>query len=106
MPRYAAHSHPVIILNSALPLNYTPLRSCLTKVIHHPHFFQISNSVPGLSLIYFGQREEGMAELQDATSQKATEEHAVIDEAIRDGGEGYTVFSIVSFTWCLVSNIR
>jgi len=48
----------------------------------------------GLSLIYLGQTEEGMAELQDATSQKATEEHGVIDEAIRDRGEGYTVFSI------------
>jgi hypothetical protein len=39
--------------------------------------------------------QEGMAELQDATNQKATEEHGVIDEAIRDRGEGYTVFSIV-----------
>jgi neutrophil factor 2 len=38
--------------------------------------------------------QEGMAELQDATNQKATEEHGVIDEAIRDRGEGYTVFSI------------
>lgn len=36
-----------------------------------------------------------MAELQDAATQKATEEHNVIDEAIRDRGEGYTVFSIV-----------
>jgi hypothetical protein len=90
-------SHPVIILNSVLPLNYIPLRSFLTKVIHHPpSFFRISNSFLGLALIYLGQREDGMAELQDATSQKATEEHGVIDEAIRDGGEGYTVFSIVS----------
>lgn len=48
----------------------------------------------GLSLIYLGQMQEGMAELQDATNQKATEEHGVIDEAIRDRGEGYTVFSI------------
>ncbi|KAH9060549.1 hypothetical protein EDB87DRAFT_1674686 [Lactarius vividus] len=48
----------------------------------------------GLALIYLGQMQEGMAELQDATSQKATEEHGVIDEAIRDRGEGYTVFSI------------
>ena len=43
-----------------------------------------------------------MAELQDATNQKATEEHGVIDEAIRDGGEGYTVFSIVSLFVMLV----
>jgi len=48
----------------------------------------------GLSLIYLGQRQKGMEELEDAASQKATEEHSVIDEAIRDGGEGYTVFSI------------
>lgn len=58
--------------------------------------FRISNSLPGLALIYLGQTEEGMAELQDATNQKATEEHGVIDEAISDRGEGYTVFSIVS----------
>lgn len=39
--------------------------------------------------------QEGMAELEDATRQQVTEEHSVIDEAIRDRGEGYTVFSIV-----------
>ena len=91
-------SHPVIIPNWALPLNYIPLRSCLTKVIHHlvHPLFSVSNSVPGLSLIYLGQAQEGMVELQDATNQKATDEHGVIDEAIRDRGEGYTVFSIVS----------
>jgi neutrophil factor 2 len=49
----------------------------------------------GLSLIYMGQIDEGMLELQDAARAKATEEHNVIDEAIRDRGEGYTVFSIV-----------
>jgi len=48
----------------------------------------------GLSLIYLGQMQEGMAELQEAMRQRATEEHGVIDEAIRDQGEGYTVFSI------------
>jgi neutrophil cytosolic factor 2 len=46
-------------------------------------------------LIYLDQPREGMAELEDAARQKATEEHSVIDEAIRDGGNGYTVFSIV-----------
>jgi hypothetical protein len=51
--------------------------------------------VPGLSLIYLGQTQEGMAELADAARQKVTEEHSVIDEAIRDRGDGYTVFSIV-----------
>lgn len=46
-------------------------------------------------MIYLGQVQEGIAELQDASNQKATEEHSVIDEALRDRGEGYTVFSIV-----------
>lgn len=41
--------------------------------------------------------QEGMTELEDASRQQATEEHSVIDEAIRDRGEGYTVFSIVRF---------
>jgi hypothetical protein len=58
-------------------------------------FFSKQESLPGLSLIYLGQMQEGMAVLQDATRQQATEEHSVIDEAIRDRGEGYTVFSIV-----------
>jgi tetratricopeptide (TPR) repeat protein len=48
----------------------------------------------GLSLIYLGQTQEGMTELEDASRQQSTEEHSVIDEAIRDRGEGYTVFSI------------
>jgi hypothetical protein len=58
-------------------------------------FHKKNNFVLGLSLIYLGQVQEGMAELEDATRQQATEEHSVIDEAIRDRGEGYTVFSIV-----------
>lgn len=39
---------------------------------------------------------EGLADLQDAQREKVTEEHNVIDDAIRDRGEEYTVFSIVS----------
>jgi hypothetical protein len=46
--------------------------------------------------------QEGMAELEDATRQQVTEEHSVIDEAIRDRGEGYTVFSIVRVKACLL----
>ena len=42
-----------------------------------------------------------MAELEDATGQQVTEEHSVIDEVIRDRGEGYTVFSIVRVKVCL-----
>ncbi|KAJ8473222.1 hypothetical protein ONZ45_g16375 [Pleurotus djamor] len=48
----------------------------------------------GLSQIYMGRAQEGMAELEAAKKEKATEEHDVIDDAIRDSGEGYTVFSI------------
>ena len=49
----------------------------------------------GLSLIYMGQLPEGMAIMQDARRAKATDEHNVIDDAIADQGQGYTVFSIV-----------
>lgn len=48
----------------------------------------------GLCLIYMGRGEQGMQDMQEARNEKVTEEHNVIDEAIRDGGEGYTVFSI------------
>ncbi|KZT04776.1 uncharacterized protein LAESUDRAFT_727636 [Laetiporus sulphureus 93-53] len=37
---------------------------------------------------------EGMAVLEEARREARTEEHAVIADAIRDGGDGYTVFSI------------
>ncbi|TFY56521.1 hypothetical protein EVJ58_g7591 [Rhodofomes roseus] len=48
----------------------------------------------GLARIYLGQVDEGLRELQDARREKATEEHNVIDDAITDRGDGYTVFSI------------
>jgi hypothetical protein len=38
--------------------------------------------------------EQGMRDLDFAAKEKQTEEHAVIDEAIRDKAEGYTVFSV------------
>jgi len=50
----------------------------------------------GLCLVYLEDREEGMQSMQEAAKHKGTPEHDVIEEAIRDGGEGYTVFSIVS----------
>lgn len=50
----------------------------------------------GLSLIYLGRTQEGLADMQEARKDKATDEHNVIDDAIQDRGEGYTVFSIVS----------
>mgnify|MGYP006955303640 FL=1 len=45
--------------------------------------------------------DEGLAIMQDARREKATEEHNVIDEALADQGQGYTVFSIVraGLTW-------
>lgn len=49
----------------------------------------------GLSQIYLGYLNEGLAEMEEARKLKVTDEHDVIDDAIRDGGEGYTVFSIV-----------
>lgn len=50
----------------------------------------------GLALIYMGRLEEGLIELDEAKREKATDEHNVIDDAIADRGDGYTVFSIVS----------
>ena len=49
----------------------------------------------GLCYINMGQMDDGLAIMGDARRQKATEEHNVIDEAIADMGQGYTVFSIV-----------
>ncbi|KAF9010469.1 NADPH oxidase regulator NoxR [Cyathus striatus] len=48
----------------------------------------------GLSFIYMGRPEDGMNDMEEAKRNKATDEHNVIDDAIRDKGEGYTVFSI------------
>jgi hypothetical protein len=50
----------------------------------------------GLSQVYLGRANEGLEDMDMARQQKATEEHNVIDDAIMDRGEGYTVFSIVS----------
>lgn len=50
----------------------------------------------GLSLIYMGRLEEGLMDLEEAKKEKATDEHNVIDDAIADRGDGYTVFSIVN----------
>ena len=43
-----------------------------------------------------------MGDLAEASADKVTAEHGVINEAIQDRGEGYTVFSIIcSFLWDL-----
>ncbi|KAK7691652.1 hypothetical protein QCA50_005051 [Cerrena zonata] len=48
----------------------------------------------GLSQIYMGRLNEGLMDMEEARKEKATEEHNVIDDAINDRGDGYTVFSI------------
>ncbi|WVQ67470.1 uncharacterized protein L199_005670 [Kwoniella botswanensis] len=48
----------------------------------------------GLSKIYLGQMESGLSDLRNAQSQKMIKEHDVIDDAIRDGGRDYNVFSV------------
>lgn len=113
---YATHFHlepihsytwPVITLNLGLLLHYILPRFSLTRVSHRltlpptPSLFFNKRKLLGLSLVYLGQVQEGMAELADATRQQVTEEHSVIDEAIRDRGQGYTVFSIVRVKACL-----
>ncbi|TKA71226.1 hypothetical protein B0A49_04169 [Cryomyces minteri] len=48
----------------------------------------------GLCYLYLQQRDTGMVDLSYAAKEKATPDHDVIDEAIREQAEGYTVFSI------------
>ncbi|KAF7335544.1 NADPH oxidase regulator NoxR [Mycena venus] len=48
----------------------------------------------GLCLIYMGHNVEGLALMEEAKQVKLTVEHDVIDAAIVEGGEGYSVFSI------------
>ena len=46
-----------------------------------------------------GRTEEGLMDMREALKEKVTEEHNVIDDAIQDRGDGYTVFSIVSLAF-------
>ncbi|OCK86244.1 NADPH oxidase regulator [Lepidopterella palustris CBS 459.81] len=48
----------------------------------------------GLCYIYLQQKDAGMQDLSFAAKEKAVPDHDVIDEAIREQAEGYTVFSI------------
>lgn len=48
----------------------------------------------GLCYIYLQQKQLGMDDLAYAVKEKIVEDHNVIDEAIQDEAEGYTVFSI------------
>lgn len=48
----------------------------------------------GLCYIYLQQKEAGLQDLIFAAREKAVLDHDVIDEAIKEQAEGYTVFSI------------
>ncbi|RKU48144.1 hypothetical protein DL546_009224 [Coniochaeta pulveracea] len=48
----------------------------------------------GLCYIYLQQKDAGMQDLSYAVKEKVVEDHNVIDEAIREEAQGYTVFSI------------
>ncbi|KAH8432196.1 putative PB1 domain protein [Aspergillus melleus] len=48
----------------------------------------------GLCYIYLRQMAPGMQDLEYAAKEKVTPDHGVIDDAIRERAEGYTVFSI------------
>ena len=48
----------------------------------------------GLCYIYLQQMDQGMQDLVYAAKEKVVPDHDVIDEAIREQAQGYTVFSI------------
>ncbi|PUU78188.1 hypothetical protein B9Z19DRAFT_1101449 [Tuber borchii] len=48
----------------------------------------------GLCYIYDQEIEQGMKDLEYAAKEKQVEDHNVIDEAIKETAEGYTVFSV------------
>ncbi|KAJ5133494.1 hypothetical protein N7476_003280 [Penicillium atrosanguineum] len=48
----------------------------------------------GLCYVYLRQMGPGMQDLEYAGKEKVTTDHEVIDDAIRENAEGYTVFSI------------
>ena len=48
----------------------------------------------GLTKVYLGQVAAGMADLREAQTQTQVAEHEVIDDAIRDEGRDYNVFSV------------
>ncbi|KAJ4350199.1 uncharacterized protein N0V89_008820 [Didymosphaeria variabile] len=48
----------------------------------------------GLCYIYLQQKDAGVQDLSFAAKEKVVPDHDVIDEAIREEAEGYTVFSI------------
>ena len=51
----------------------------------------------GICLVYLDRVQEGLDTMAEARTLKAKEDHDIIDEAIRDQGDGYTVFSVVCY---------
>lgn len=48
----------------------------------------------GLCYMYLGEKEAGLQDFSFAVKEKVVEDHNVIDDAIAEEAEGYTVFSI------------
>ncbi|KAI8380370.1 hypothetical protein BD560DRAFT_388060 [Blakeslea trispora] len=48
----------------------------------------------GICQLYMGKMDAGLTDLYHAQKGKMTEEHDVIDQAVKDRGRGYSVFSI------------
>ena len=66
-----------------------------TMHFHTYHRAYVVVLIRGLALMRMGRFQEGMELLYAAQLEKSTPEHDVIDDAIAESGEGYTVFSIV-----------
>jgi hypothetical protein len=48
----------------------------------------------GICQLYLGKMDAGLTDLYHAHKARKTEEHDVIDQAVKDRGKGYSVFSI------------
>ncbi|KAI8355116.1 hypothetical protein EDC96DRAFT_466076 [Choanephora cucurbitarum] len=48
----------------------------------------------GICQLYMGKMDAGLTDLYHAQKGRMTEEHDVIDQAVKDRGKGYSVFSI------------
>lgn len=48
----------------------------------------------GICQLYLGKIDAGLTDLYHAQKSKMTEEHDIIDQAVRDRGRGYSVYSI------------
>jgi hypothetical protein len=48
----------------------------------------------GICQLYLGKMDAGLTDLYHAQKARMTEEHDVIDQAVKDRGKGYSVFSI------------